>query len=87
MFDFARNERLRVEWPLLATLDRREVRLLTKAGRPLPVDLPLAEDTGARNVIVVEMSLSAFSPGEYQIELTVGSGAVKETRVLAIRVK
>ena len=64
-FEFARNERLRVEWPLLATLDRREVRLLTKSGRPLPVDLPLAEDTAGPSV--VEMSLSAFSPGEYQI--------------------
>jgi VWFA-related protein len=85
-FEFARNERLRVEWPVLASLDRREVRLLTKAGKPLPVDLPLAEDT-ARSVAIVEMSLSAFIPGEYQIELTVGAGAVKETRVLAIRVK
>jgi hypothetical protein len=62
------------------------VRLLTKAGKPLPVELPLAEDT-AKSVAVVEMSLSAFSPGEYQIELTVGAGAVKETRLLAIRVK
>ena len=59
---------------------------LDKAGRPLPVELPLAEDP-ARALVVLEMSLSAFSVGEYQIELTVGAGAIKETRVLAIRVK
>ena len=85
-FVFARNERLRIEWPVLAPWDRREVRLLTKEGKPLPVELPLAEDT-ARSLAILEMSLSAFSPAEYQIELTVGAGAVKETRLLAIRVK
>ena len=31
-FEFARNERIRVEWPVLSTLDRREVRLLDKTG-------------------------------------------------------
>src|SRR5207245_8448537 len=43
-FEFARNERIKVEWPVLATVDRREARLLDRSGKPLPVDLPLAED-------------------------------------------
>ena len=85
-FEFARNERLRVEWPALGTLDRREVRLLDKAGKPLPVDLPLAEDP-ATHAIVVEMSLSGLGRGDYLIELTAGAGAVKETHLIAIRIK
>src|SRR5207248_2294 len=37
-FEFARNERIRVEWPVLAyALDRREARLLDRTGKPLPV--------------------------------------------------
>src|SRR5207244_12732299 len=32
-FEFARNERIRAEWPVLAPLDRREARLLDRAGK------------------------------------------------------
>ena len=59
-FEFARNERIRAEWPVLAPLNRREVRLLDRTGRPLPVDLPLAEDP-ATKAVVVEMSLSGWA--------------------------
>jgi len=85
-FEFARNERIRVEWPVLATLDRREVRLLDKAGKPLPVELPLSEDP-ATHAVVVEMSLSGLGRGDYLIELTAGAGGVTEKRLLAIRIK
>ena len=73
-FEFARNERIRVEWPVLATLDRREVRLLDKTGKALPVDLPLSEDA-ATHAVVVEMSLSGLGHGDYLIELTAGPRA------------
>jgi VWFA-related protein len=85
-FEFARNERIRVEWPVLSALDRREVRLLDKAGRPLPVDLPLSEDV-AKSVLVVDMSLSGLGRGDYLIELTAGAGAVTEKRLIAIRIR
>jgi VWFA-related protein len=85
-FEFARNERIRAEWPVLATLDRREVRLLDKTGKALPVELPLSEDA-AKNAIVVEMSLSGLGRGDYLIELTAGGGPVTEKRLLAIRIK
>jgi len=70
----------------MAALDRREVRLLDKTGRPLPVELPLAEDAATR-AVVVEMSLSGLGHGDYLIELTAGSGSVVETHLLAIRIK
>jgi VWFA-related protein len=85
-FEFARNERIRAEWPVLATLDRRDVRLLDRTGRALPVDLPLSEDP-ATHAVVVEMSLSGLGRGDYLIELTAGAGTVVEKRLLAIRIK
>jgi hypothetical protein len=85
-FEFARNERIRVEWPMLAPLDRREVRLLDRAGKPLPVELPLAEDP-ATHAVLVEMSLSGLGHGDYLIELTAGAGSTAEKHLLAIRIK
>lgn len=85
-FEFARNERIRVEWPVLSPLDRREVRLLDRSGKPLPVELSLAEDPD-RKALVLDMSLSGLMRADYLIELTAGSGATIERRLLAIRVK
>lgn len=85
-FEFARNERVRVEWPVLATLDRREVRLLDRTGKPLPVDLPLSEDP-ATHAVVVEMSLSGLGRGDYLIELTAGAAGSVERHLIAIRIK
>jgi VWFA-related protein len=85
-FEFARNERVRIEWPVLAPLDRRDVRLLDKAGKALPVELPLAEDPATHSV-VVEMSLSGLGRGDYLIELTAGAGTVTEKRLIAIRIR
>jgi len=85
-FEFARNERIRVEWPVLAAVDRREVRLLDRSGKPLPVEVPLSEDP-ANKVLVTETSVSGLPRADYLIELTVGSGATIERRLLAIRIK
>jgi VWFA-related protein len=85
-FEFARNERITVEWPVLAPLDRREARLLDHTGKPLPVDLPLSEDSTGK-VIVLDMSLSGLPHGDYLFELTAGSGGTIEKHLLAIRVK
>ncbi|HVD93758.1 MAG TPA: hypothetical protein VNC21_15785, partial [Vicinamibacterales bacterium] len=86
VFEFARNERIRVEWPVLATLDRREARLLDRSGKPLPVEIPLAEDP-ATHAAIVEMSLSGLGHGDFLIELTAGAGSVVERRLLAFRLK
>ena len=86
VFEFARNERIRAEWPVLATLDRREARLLDQKGKPLPVDLPVAEDP-AKHVVIVDMALSGLPRGDYMIELTVGAAGVTEQRLLAVRVR
>ena len=85
-FEFARNERVRVEWPVARALDRREVRLLDRSGKPLPVELPLSEDVEKKQ-LVVEMSLSGLGRGDYLIELTAGAGQAIDRSLLAIRVK
>jgi VWFA-related protein len=85
-FAFARSERIRVEWPVLAPLDRRDVHLLDRNGTPLAIEVPLSEDA-ARNCLVLDMPLSALSRADYLIELTAGSGATMERRLLAIRMR
>ena len=78
---FDRTDRLRIEWPVLGTLDRREARLLGANGAPLPVDLPVSEDDGT-HVLRVNLALAPFARGEYTIELTAGAGSAVEHRRL-----
>ena len=84
--EFDRTDRIRVEWPVLRTLDRRDVRVLDRAGKPLPIDLRLSEDGMAR-AIAVELPLAALARGEYAIELHAVSGDVVERRVLVVKVR
>jgi VWFA-related protein len=85
-FEFPRNERIKVEWPVLAALEKHEARLLDRHGKLIPVDLPLAEDA-ARHVLVTEMGLSSFGAGDYLIELTVVGSGTTDRKLLAFRVK
>jgi len=82
---FDRTERIRVEWPSAGSTDRREARLLDRTGKPMPVDLPLAEDS-IKQVIVMELPLAPFSRGDYLIELT-GAGGDSGRRLLAFRIR
>jgi VWFA-related protein len=84
--EFMRTDRLRVEWPVLAALDRREARLLDSAGKPLPIDLPVADNSAAKTV-VVELALAPLGRGVYAIELTAGSGGATERRRLTFIMK
>ena len=83
-FEFARNERVRIEWPELAAVDRRETRLLDRSGRVLLNELPLTHE---RDQTVVDMSLSGLPHGDYMIELTAIAGSATEHHMLAIRIR
>jgi VWFA-related protein len=85
-FEFVRTDRVRIEWPVLGTLDRRSARLLDGGNRALPTDVPLSEN-GAGRTIVTELPMAAFARGSYALELTAGSGKIEERRLLAFRVK
>ena len=86
VLEFVRADRLRVEWTVLAPLDRLEARLLDSAGKPLPIDLPVAENADGRTVSV-ELPLAPFARGVYAIELTAGSGGKTEKRRLMFTMK
>jgi VWFA-related protein len=84
--EFTRSDRLRVEWPVLGALDRREARLLDSSGKPLPIDVPLSENEGAKT-LVAELPLAPFAKGVYSIELTAGAGGKTEQRRLTFTLK
>jgi hypothetical protein len=71
---------------VLAPLDRREARFLDSAGKPLPIDLPIAENEGAKTM-VVELPLAPFGRGVYSIELTAASAGKTERRRLTFTMK
>lgn len=85
-FEFGRNERIRIEWPVLAPLDSHDVKLLDRNGHPIPVELPL-EDDQAHKALAMAMGLSGFGAGDYLIELTASGHGVTERKLLALRVK
>jgi VWFA-related protein len=85
LLEFLRSDRLRVEWSVLAPLDRREARLLDSAGKPMAVDLPVSEGSDGKT-IVVELPLAPFRGG-YSIELTAASGGRTEQRRVTFLVK
>jgi VWFA-related protein len=86
LLEFVRADRIRVQWPVLATLDRREARLLDSAGKPLPVDIPVAEDAAGKTA-TVEFALAPLSRGVYSLELTAGAGGKTEHRKLTFMMK
>jgi VWFA-related protein len=84
--EVTRVDRIRVTWPILAPLDRREARLLDSTGKPLPFDLPVSEDPSGKS-LVVELALAPFARGTYSIELTAASGGRTEHRRVTFLMK
>jgi VWFA-related protein len=87
-FMFARDERVRLDWPVFKALDRYEARLIDRFGLPLRTRVKVEpQDVGVNQRLVSEISLAPLGRGDYLIELTAAAGVVSETRLLAIRVK
>jgi len=88
LFEFARDERLKLDWPLLAPIQRFEIRLLDRLGQQLRHGIKTVEQDGAGGRhVVAEMSFTALGRGDYVVELTATAGAVTERKLLALRVK
>jgi hypothetical protein len=86
-FQYRRTERLHLEWPLIAAVERREARLIGRNGQPLPLPVTLSEKTdNGQTVIVADLTLTPLAPGDYAIELVVRQGAMSERRYVAFRV-
>jgi VWFA-related protein len=86
-FLYRRTERVHVEWPLLAAVDRKEARLIGRNGEPLPLPVTLSERSDhGQTIIAADIQLAPLAPADYAIELVVGQGATSERRYLAFRV-
>ena len=84
---FARSERVHIEWPVLASLDRRQARLLGRNGQPLAVPVTVTEiEAEGRRVLAADLVLLPLSAADYLVEVEVGSGSRTERKLLAIRV-
>lgn len=86
-FHFRRTERLRIEWPVLASIDSHEARLLDRKGQPLavPIAVTTREADGSK-LVAADLNLAPLSIGEYLIELTAKGGGAVEQKLIAIRV-
>jgi hypothetical protein len=91
---FTRNERVRIEWPVLSTLDKRQARLLGKNGQPLALPVNVTErqgsgqapSTGGSTILAADLMLLPLGTADYVIEVEVGSGSQTERKLVAIRV-
>jgi VWFA-related protein len=86
-FVFARDEKVRLEWPVLGAMDRYEIRLLDRYGLPLKFKVTAEEQPimGARR-LVSNFVLTSLGRGDYVVELNAFAGEQKESHYLAIRI-
>lgn len=86
-FQFRRNERVHVEWPIRGTIERREARLLNRSGQPLAVPVTVTErDADGLRTLAADLLPAPLADGDYVIELTAGGSGDPERRYVAIRV-
>ena len=88
-FLFESDEKLRLDWPLLAPIDRFEARLLDRYGEQLKMDVGVEsqEMGGGRRRLEANITLAPLGRGDYVLELTVGAGTITERKLLAFRVR
>ena len=88
LFEFTREERLKLDWPVLSKLDRSEIRLLDRNGQPLRHRVSVNEqDDGSGPHLVANLSFTALGRGDYVVELAATAGGQTERKLLAFRVK
>jgi VWFA-related protein len=86
-FTFRRTERVRVDWPVLHTVDTHAARLLDRTGKPLAIPLTtVMRESGGAPVLGTDLNLAPLSNGDYLIEISAKAGDKSEQQVVAIRV-
>ena len=87
-FEFARDERLKLDWPVLAKVDRADIRLLDRQGQPLKHRATVEDQDGAGGRhLVANLSFTALGRGDYVVELAATAGTATERKLLAFRIK
>ena len=86
-FQFRRNERAHIEWPVLATLDQRTARLLDRKGVPLAIPVTVTErQVDGRTMLAVGVALAPLSEGDYVVEVSVASGPQSDRGMMPLRI-
>jgi VWFA-related protein len=86
--EFRRGDRVHVEWPLRAPVDRRAVRVLDRRGQPLALGAAMTDassESGAS--VAVDLNLAAMAEGDYVFEVEVGADEKTERALVPFRVK
>ena len=87
VFHFRRTERLRVEWPIAASLDGHDARLLDRRGAPLPIPVTVESVQGDAGVSLrADLNLAPLNIGEYVIEITARAAGRSDRKMFAFRV-
>jgi hypothetical protein len=86
LLSFARDERIRVEWPLAAAIGAPAVRLLNGAGRELPSDIAITLHDGAPAMLRADIRVLSLAPGDYVLEAAGWFGGTPARHLTAIRV-
>jgi VWFA-related protein len=84
---FRRQERVRVEVPVVGAIASSAVRLLDRAGNPLNVPVSTSERQEAGGTVVVgELPLAPFGAGDYVLEVSFVHGATTQKVIAAFRI-
>jgi hypothetical protein len=84
---FRRQERVRLDVPVLGTIERVTAQVLDRAGHLLPVPMTTSErQEGQARWITAEATLAPLAPGEYVLQVEIATGATHQKVLKAIRI-
>jgi VWFA-related protein len=87
-FQFARTERMRLEFGELKPTTDRMVRVLRRTGEALNVEPLIGQKSiDGKTIVTAEFRLSFLAQGEYAFELLARSGSEFERKLIAFRVR
>jgi VWFA-related protein len=84
---FRRQERIKVEVSVSGTMTGSAVRLLDRAGHPLPIPVASVErDEKGTRIVSGEVALAPFSTGDYVLEVAITQGDTTRKVLAAFRI-
>jgi VWFA-related protein len=84
---FRRQERLRVDMPVVGSADGTRARLLDRSGKPLSLPVTVgSRDEGGATFVTAELTLAPLAVADYVIEITLTIGGREHTILTAFRI-
>jgi VWFA-related protein len=84
---FRRQERVKIEAAIVGGGEPASARLLDRTGSLLPLPLASSErQEGGARIVSGEVALAPLSPGEYLLEIAVGTGSAARRVIAAFRI-